>query len=87
MKMGCGSLIKAEPLAGSAQEHALRLFRALDLRRRVGEYPSCALCEVRRTNRAALDGGIFSHERGIIPLWRDQRRRTAALGVGGDPAL
>ena len=24
------------------QEHALRLFRSLDLRRHVGEYPSCA---------------------------------------------
>ena len=35
----------------SAQEHALRLFRSLDLRRHGGEYPSCALCEVPRTNR------------------------------------
>jgi transposase len=49
----------AEPLAGSAQEHALQLFRPMDLRRHVGEYPSCALCEVRRTNRATLDGGIY----------------------------
>ena len=36
----------------AAQEHALRLFRSVDLRRHVGEYPSRALCEVSRANRA-----------------------------------
>src|SRR3977135_2137395 len=35
----------------AAQKYALRLFRSLDLRRHVGDYPSCALCEVPRTNR------------------------------------
>ena len=36
----------------AAEEHALRLFRPVDLRRHVGDYSSCALCEVSRANWA-----------------------------------
>ena len=34
------------------KKHALRLFRPVDLRRHVGDYSSCALCEVSRANWA-----------------------------------
>jgi hypothetical protein len=36
----------------STQKHARRLFRSLDLRRHVGDYPSHALCAVPPANRA-----------------------------------
>jgi hypothetical protein len=65
----------------STQKHALRLFRSLDLRRHVGEYPSHALCEVPRANRARGQPHRLRHR---LSKREKRRKREASIDPHGE---